>query len=77
MQQTRKNQNIVKAAIPYGGLSEIATRSNTSVYTVSRVINGKSRNQKVLKEINTYLQELAGIKTGIASNAQVLLGKAV
>jgi transcriptional regulator with XRE-family HTH domain len=73
MQQLAKKQNDVKAAIPYGGLSEIAERSGTSIYTVSRVVNGKSRNRKVLTEISAYLTELNTVNESINSNALALL----
>lgn len=73
MQEFGKKQNEVRDAIPHGGISEIAQRSGTSIYTVSRVINGKSRNQKVLAHLNIYLSELKTVHESICSNATALL----
>jgi transcriptional regulator with XRE-family HTH domain len=72
MQQVGKNQNNVRAAIQYGGIKDIAERSNTSIYTVSRVLNGKSKNLKVLKEIDTYLKELLDTNSSIHQIAETL-----
>lgn len=57
MQNIVKN-TAIKAAIPYGGIKEIAKRANTSIFTVSRVITGKSKNLRVLNEIKNYLSEI-------------------
>lgn len=57
MQNIVKN-TAIKGAIPYGGIKEIAKRSNTSIFTVSRVIAGRSRNLKVLNVIKDYLSEI-------------------
>ncbi len=58
MKKYIKNNAKIKAAIPYGGLKEIAKMSNTSIYTVSRVVNGVSRNLKVIEAITEYLKSL-------------------
>ncbi len=72
MQTAIKKQNQIKAAIPHGGLSDIATRSQKSIYTVSRVVNGKSRNRKVLDEIDRYLLELRNRDESINHNSMAL-----
>lgn len=72
MQQLVKKQNEIKRAIPYGGLTEIAEHSGTSIYTVSRVVNGKSRNRKVLSEIDKYLDELKMTHEGIKNSIAVI-----
>lgn len=69
MQQLGKNKKELKAAMPYGSLSEIAKRSETSIYTVSRVVNGKSNNNKVLKEISLYLKERVNTMDTIRESA--------
>ncbi|PQJ11764.1 hypothetical protein CJD36_008190 [Flavipsychrobacter stenotrophus] len=72
MQQVVKKQNEIKASIPYGGFKEIAASANTSVYTVSRVVNGKSRNRKVLAEINNYLAGLRNDKETLQDNLKAV-----
>lgn len=48
----------IKEKIPYGGIKEIAEKANISIYTVSRVLNGKSKNRKVVRAISEYLKEV-------------------
>lgn len=48
----------IKEKIPYGGIKEIAAKANVSIFTVSRVISGKSKNVDVLKAMTKYLKEL-------------------
>ena len=63
MQKVHTNRKAaIKKAIPYGGIKEVAKRSNTSKYTVSRVIKGESENPLVLRELTKYLQELTSTK---------------
>lgn len=59
------NQNIakIKEILPHGSLKEIALRSNTTIFTVSRVFNGKSNNQKVLSAIIDYAKEIKSVNT--------------
>lgn len=60
MQKVGTNRkSALKKALPYGSIKEIAKRSNTSIYTVSRVIKGGSKNPDVIKALTAYLQELA------------------
>lgn len=49
----------LKEMIPHGGQKEIAKRAETSAITVNRVVNGHSKNPKILKIIKEYLKELA------------------
>ena len=63
MENNSNNKAVkLKKALPHGGIKEIAKRSETSIYTVSRVIRGGSKNPKVLKAIAEYLNELAQAK---------------
>jgi hypothetical protein len=57
-----KNTAQIKGKIPYGGVKEIAERAKTSIYTVSRVVNGKSENVKVLRAITQYLKDVKNTK---------------
>lgn len=58
MQNTTNNTTKIKEKIPHGGLKIIAKMSGTTIYTVSRVVNGRSENQKVKKAITKYLNKL-------------------
>lgn len=55
----------LKKVLPHGAISEIAKKSKKSIYTVSRVINGKSKNKKVVSALHKYLDELAANKKQI------------
>ena len=59
----------VKKALPYGAIKEIALRSNTSIYTVSRVLNRGAFNTIIIKIIKEYLEEMQ--QTSIEINALV------
>lgn len=48
----------VKKALPYGAIKEVANRSKTSIYTVSRVLNRGGKNTKVLIAIKEYIEEM-------------------
>ncbi len=58
MQNKTVNKANIKEVIPYGGIKEIAKRSKTSIYTVSRVVNGGSKNLRVKAAITEYLIEV-------------------
>ncbi len=58
MQKSRINTAGVKKLLPYGAIKEIANRSNRSIFTVSRVLSGGSKNPIVLKTIKDYLEEM-------------------
>ena len=72
MQKYSKGTNVIKAAIPYGGISEIAAASGTSIFTVSRVINGKSRNKKAMEALATYLSTLKATKETIVTSVDAI-----
>lgn len=48
----------VKKSLPYGAIKEIAFRSKTSIYTVSRVLNKGGNNPLVLKTLKDYIEEI-------------------
>lgn len=58
MQKNKQNNANLKEILPYGAIKKIAFRSKKSIYTVSRVVNGGSNNNDVLKCITEYLREL-------------------
>lgn len=66
MQNIVKN-NKIKSAIPHGGVTEIAKIAGVTIFTVSRVLSGKSRNNKVLNAIAVYLDGLKSTNNKIAS----------
>ncbi len=66
-----KTENI-KKLLPYGSLSEIARKSNTSIHTVIRVINGKSKNKKATKALSKLIVELAATKEQIENGLESL-----
>ncbi len=72
MQNNVKGKRL-RSAIPYGGLSEIAKRSGESQSTVSRVVNGKSRNKKVLCIVQEYLTELQLTHIQIDNSVRAIL----
>lgn len=56
----------IKSKNLYGGAKEIAEKSGYSTVTVSRVINGKSKNKTVKAAILAYLKEQKATDTEIA-----------
>jgi DNA invertase Pin-like site-specific DNA recombinase len=52
------NKAQVKKSLPYGAIKEIAFRSKTSIYTVSRVLNRGGKNTKVLNALKDYIEEI-------------------
>ena len=48
----------IKEELPFGAISEIAKRSEVSYQTVTRVLQGKSKNIRVMKAITDYLKEM-------------------
>lgn len=58
MEKNGINTAAVKKSLPYGAIKEIACRSKTSIYTVSRVLKGGSKNPVVLKNIKSYIEEI-------------------
>lgn len=58
MQKNSINTAAVKKMLPYGAIKEIANRSKTSIYTVSRVIKGGSKNAIVLQTMKDYIVEI-------------------
>jgi hypothetical protein len=65
MQKTAINSMQVKKTLPYGAIKEIAFRSKMSIYTVSRVIKGGSKNPIVLKNLKEYIEEIQQVNTEI------------
>lgn len=47
----------IKEQLPFGAISQIAKESGVTYQTVSRVLEGKSNNKKVLKAIADYLRQ--------------------
>lgn len=52
----------IKKLIPYGGIKEIAKRSNSSVFAVSRVLNKGVNNPIIIKSLTQYLKEIKDVK---------------
>lgn len=71
MQNIVKNE-AVKKTIPYGGIKEIAKASKTSIYTVSRVVNGRSKNIAVKKAITEYLKNLKATDEELSNSVSSL-----
>ena len=57
----------IKSKILYGGAKEIAEKSGTLTVTVSRVLNGKSKNRRVKAAILAYLKKEKATDTEIAN----------
>lgn len=57
MQLSKLPTEKLKNALPYGAINEIAAKCKVNRLTVSNVINGKSKNRKVVSSINEYLLE--------------------
>lgn len=70
MQKNVINTAAVKKTLPYGAIKEIAFRSKTSIYTVSRVLNKGGKNPLVLKTLKDYIEEIQ--QTNQQINALVL-----
>lgn len=47
----------LKDKLPYGAISEIQRLSGKSYPTVIKTLDGKNRNQSVIKALGTYLKE--------------------
>ncbi len=60
--QNKVNNASIKNVMPHGSLKEVAAMAGVTIYTVSRVLNGKSNNRKVLKSITDYLSDLKSEK---------------
>lgn len=67
MQKNKINTQAVKKLLPYGANKVIAMRSNVTVFTVSRVINGYSNNPNVLKSLKDYIEEIKKVDNDINS----------
>ena len=68
------NTAALKKSLPYGAIKEIANRSKTSIWTVSKVIKGGVENPVVLKTIKDYLVEIQQTKADIntlIANSQI------
>lgn len=63
------NTEAIKKILPHGACKEIAIRSNVTIFTVSRVLNGTSNNYKVLKNMKDYIEEVQ--KTGTDLNSLI------
>lgn len=48
-QISTKTLNAIKENLPYGSIADISRKLKLSKSTVSRVINGKSKNKRVIK----------------------------
>lgn len=55
----KNNTTQIKEKIPHGGIKIIAGMAGTTIFTASRVVNGKSENAKVKKAITQYLKQLS------------------
>ena len=58
MQNTVKNITTLRKILPHGAIKEISDKSGTTIFTVSRVFNGKSKNIKVIRAISEYIHDL-------------------
>jgi len=58
MQNIVINNVELKKSLPYGAIKEIAYRTKTSIFTVSRVVNQGGKNPKIRKAIKEYLEEI-------------------
>lgn len=67
-----RNTSKIKEIIPYGGIKEIAEMANCSIYTVSRVINGKSNNKKVTDALTKFLKNLNTKKVDLENTVATL-----
>ena len=67
MQNKFRNARDIKKMLPYGSIKTIASRSNVSIFTVSRVIKGSSNNPNVLKNIKDYIKEIQQLDQDINS----------
>ena len=65
MQKIGINIEDLKKIMPHGAIKEVAKRSKTSIYTVSRVFRGKSNNVSVIKAIKVYVDEMKATKEAI------------
>lgn len=61
MKNVALNTAQIKKTLPHGAVKELAKRSKKSIYTVSRVINGRAFNTDVLAELETYIMEIQAI----------------
>ncbi|WP_312340618.1 hypothetical protein [Sphingobacterium sp.] len=65
MENVVKNIENVKKKLPHGAQKEIAEKSGKTIYTVSRVLCGKSNNKEVLKAIHEYVLEMNSINNDL------------
>ena len=65
MEKNIINRAQIKKTLPYGAIKEIAKRSNVSIFTVSRVLKGGSKNPIVLNVLKNYLKEIYNTATEI------------
>lgn len=73
MQQSNKSTTFLKAAIPHGGIADIAKAAGVSRFTAMRVLQGKSKNRRVLRALASYLQELKQDQDTITSTAEQII----
>lgn len=72
MQKIGINIEGLRKILPYGAIKEVAKRSNTSIYTVSRVLNGGSNNVDVINKLKEYVSEMKNTKEEINNTVQSL-----
>ncbi len=72
MKKVAINNAKLKEVLPHGACKEVAKRSKTSIYTVSRVLNGRSNNMNVVNEIRKYVEELRTTKEQINETVEAL-----
>lgn len=74
MKKNSLNTTAIKKILPYGAIKELATRSETTPYTASRVINGYSKNPVVLRNLKRMIEEIKTTNSEInalASETQI------
>ena len=65
MENIKNDLGNLRKLLPHGAISEIAKQSNTTIYTVSRVFNGRSKNIKVIRAIGDYVKGIMDKNTEI------------
>lgn len=59
-------ETAVKIELPHGAGKKVAEMAGVSIFTVSNVLSGKSKNTKVLTAIRDYLKQIGELKNEIS-----------